>query len=636
MAETLEAEELPHQTSRSIAVALTLAVGEPTIGRLEVETNDVDVPVRVIEFRASSKPVLDVSVTFGATALGPDEPLVLEAVLPGTTQARGTISIANTGNVDATVESVAFGSSVEGLTLGSFENGVVLAPGASELVQITYNPTSVVPFSASVMSVVVADLDPIEFQVQTSALALKWASGSAAISRTVAEGQTFSLAAVVPASVGDDVQVVSLRSVAGDAATVNTDFGLQVDRDGESLTIRVSIVDDDVEEPAETFVVQLAAGPSATIVIRASDLAEDSAAVGDDETEPVMLAATGLKPSSVRNSGKAQASVRVTVSRQDLSRASNMRVVMVEEATSDYVDPNFSVADVEDSSKLLATAGASFAIELDNGAVLSDHIEVETDYECLSDVNNVVLVLFDTTSGTWMPATLFCDSPPPSPVFDEDACSAVFTVCHLTQFAVALRSVAPSAGDGASAVDSSVDGDGGRESDLGDNLWAIIFGGVMFLLIVGVVVFAAIRYHKRKRQSQERLDAHASAFAAGATSPRSPYKSALSPGGASASATPAYPATPAPGIPSTPGKSPHWQWVLEAQIGQRTPGPNGETQGARLQTPGAAAAPAKLALDDHEIDLGGLNDSDVSEASFARRSSSSGSSSSDDSDNSSS
>ncbi len=158
-------------------------------------------------------------------------------------------------------------------------------------------------------------------------------------------------------------------------------------------------------------------------------------------------------------------------------------------------------------TRIKTSTGASFAIELDEGVVLTDNIQVTAPFKCNANRAKIVLMVFDKTngrSGRWIRASKLCTEAPPAPTFSSTACEAVFEICHLTQFAVGeiVAEEQDSTDEAPSGVVSG-DVDGGSteaedEDKIKGGYIAVIVLGAMAVVIAGTLV----AWSQKKRGSK--------------------------------------------------------------------------------------------------------------------------------------
>ena len=480
-----------------VPVALSLVPGETTTAVIQVATDDARVPVIVVTLSASADMIRSVSVTNGVQMLSLANPLELNAV-KSVGAATTTATISNTGNVDLSFSQASVSprddmTPTSGtLTLNGLSGPQNLPVGDSVIVSLDYvvgQNALVTATDTFLIQLEFEDMDePISFSTAVSIVVPAWAPET---ERTwvLSEGDSLSLDINLPvAGIEESVDLVTIENNEGG------DVELMSLRAVDERTVRIelSVVDDTEEEPVETLTINLldSADPI-TIAIRASDTTE---AIGSfDTTRPIFVSATGFRPSITRDDANendnGRGTVSVEISADDVSDSSTaVKVVIVEAATDDYEDPNF---EVQSGPTTVRTIGTSFAIELNDGVVLTRAINVTASYRC--GATDVQLMVFnkELAEPAWVPAASMCTGGASLPVLNESACTAVFTICHLTQFAVASAVVKSPSPTVPPATSGSVD-----ESSSGSKSTVAEDGGlpagwvVLIVLLSTAAIFA--------------------------------------------------------------------------------------------------------------------------------------------------
>ena len=416
-------------------------------------------------------------------------------------------ALTNSGLVEASFEVAISGGSGGTLSfsgdsvLGALETGTFTFDYAPDL---TFEGTEV--FSVTIDS---ADLaEPFTFFVSGTTFAVFWTPIiPAALEITEGGSQTFEVFFDnVPNfdTVIDDLVFV----VSGDASQLKVS-GTEIDVGVYSVEVRVA--DDFIREDDETLELAFASvSGTTTMTIPANDQFDSFGVLEDNasnDEDVISVAVSGLKPQNARieDASDTEADLGfavVKISPSDISsKGGAVRVVIVEEETDEYVDPN---VDVVEDGKQHRVAGTSFAVELDGDAVLVRPISVDVKYRCGIPADSLELFVFNTELSTprWVPANSMC-APEDivAPEVLERECMATFTICHLTQFAVA-ESIAS---ETIAAVDGTVaNGSSGDDEDSDINWNWVLFGISAFFAFV--IFFIALARRRRRDEEEPIVD----------------------------------------------------------------------------------------------------------------------------------
>ena len=506
-------------------VQLSLLANVVTTGTLVLETDDAVEATKTLTFSASGIASGILTATSGGSSLDADSPLVLPTVIASLTSASATVTLTNTGVIQATVSSVDLSAAPAGLSMSSTLNGRVFGPGESSTIAFTYAPNQDVGELTATVAVTLVSGSVLSFDIETSTGVVLWAPGVQP-EYTVSEGQELDLAVTLPTTISDDQVDGLVFFVASETNVDDNDVDLVVSANGLEATVRVAVNDDELTEDAQVAVLQLVSGgATVTINVPASNQVVAEASLSDvDINENVSITVSGAKPLSAQDDGIERGSVRVSISPSDTIRSDGsvgggrvvVRIIEDDDIEGDLAVTNFSIEDESRSDGTrLETAGTSFTIELEGDVVLASEIEVESRFECGTDEEDLILLLFDLEASppAWVPADSKCDVPTP-PIVDETACVATFTICHLTQFVIARRFLPTSPANSASesSTGANVDEDG-----LDDGWIAVII--VAALLAAALCCCLVVILNKRRKKQQDTQEFADSALEKGEVHP---------------------------------------------------------------------------------------------------------------------
>ena len=488
----------------SFVVQLAIAAGETTTAEIDIVT---DGGVFALTVSATGSAAAGLRVLADGTAVSANSPLIISPAVAGYTTSRASFDIQNLGGAPITISSVELAAgAADGLSIGSVGDVTIEAGGITS-VSVTFSPTSSQDVTTSIVNILTdGSATPVSFLVETQTQSLTWAS-DAPSTAIVKEGSSITLGVVLPSADVKKFDFVVVNTVGTTASSDDYDIEIVRSETSNVADVVVTIADEMDAETSETVTIGLVtSSDTVTITIPTNDQPAATQSLDDGDNE-VTVSVAGDMPGSVggRGSVDVQISASNTVHQDGTPGSGSVNVKMVtsdsdEVASGLVADPEFEVDDEEGSTVSYKTAGASFTIDLDDGVVLSDNIQVTAPFRCGTPRSRVALLLYDTERGAgrsrWIRALRKC-TVPVDPVVDEAGCEAIFTICHLTQFAVA--EIVDTATDGADspvsgAVDETGDGAGTEtadEDDLKDGHIVVIAFACVAVLAVGAVVIRA-------------------------------------------------------------------------------------------------------------------------------------------------
>ena len=411
----------------------------------------------------------------------------------------------------ATIGSTVAGTVINSGASHSFSVSLDLTDGgisnAAVVVTLNTETNSVRTFTLRTATPSTASVDGLDIRVGGIALGT-----SAFVLPTVIIGEDSQELSVVVTNNQASVMTITSISLAERAAaglSVNVTSGDFLMSAGSSVAFSVlyaptqqnvettSIVNinvADVETPVSILIVTDAIEPPGSAV--------DATFTGDDDEDLQLVVRDDSSPlTTSRNT------VKVSIAASDIVRADgesgsgsvNVRMVASANSTMGTVDPNLVVTI---GGNTYAKAGASFDIKLDPGNVLSNSIEAKVNYDCDVDTETLVLMLFDTeaTPAAWVESDSKCNVTTAA-VVQPSTCEVTFTICHLTQFAVASRRAARN-----HYVDTIPMDDDNSTDGLSDGATA----GVIIGVLVAVGIFAAVGFAVWRKRSNATVESNKS------------------------------------------------------------------------------------------------------------------------------
>jgi len=519
-----------------VPVTFNLVEDEAVTGTVTVTSNDSENPVQEFSITAEGQGVPRIAVSVGEEGFDVTGASASINRIWGEGVSETIFTISNDGNSDLEVSTIVIENQPAYIELQGVPTNQNVAAGESFEVKAFFNPGDVTIDETFVMKIISSGIvSEVEVELAVQSGEALWREDNA----SVVEGSEKRFFIDLP------FVVEPLTRLAVNIDSTSTGSASDINRspvqftDDLTASIIVAVVDDAAEEDDETITFNVLGRDSFTLTIPANDAAVNTGRIEADSEETIVINVAGNVPSTANNEDNADSSegqIQVLMSGSSTSGATDVKVeIVADDSNEDLADPNFVVqldttsvdgdnndntdnGDSQATTRRYRTAGVSFVIELDEGVVLTDLIEVSTTYDCtIENPEDIILVLFDTEQDQWIPANDLCEVAPPAPLINADQCVITYSICHLTQFALAIAEeeetvatpstpttpTAPAAAVAETSSGASAEGEDETSGWVVTGVAAVLIVG----LVAGIVVVAKKRSAKRKAAHQQTLAA---------------------------------------------------------------------------------------------------------------------------------